>query len=192
MKRQSLFAALAAAIRVRRKLFPACALESGEGFEDWNGSGCRRLAYRHRGRSGSCGTWRAVAAQKLVFQLADLFFHLLAGLKGYDKFPGNIHSLTGAWVAGLASGSFLDFEYTKVSQLDPVILVFDQRIDDGVERLLTISFVFSCVIPISSEIVLTISFLVTLGSPPAWWRLTPSVALLAKARERPKCRCHKH
>ena len=69
-----------------------------------------------------------------LFELTDLFFHLLAWLEGYDEFLRYIHALTGPGITRLSGGTGFDLKYAKIAELDPPFL--DQSLDDGVERLL--------------------------------------------------------
>ena len=76
----------------------------------------------------TCGFGRS------ALHFADPFFHLFAWLERDDELLWYKDFVAGARVAGLACGPAFYLENAKISQLDAV--VFDQRFDDGIERLL--------------------------------------------------------
>src|SRR5205809_771219 len=71
--------------------------------------------------------------RQALFELADLFFHLLTRLEGYDEFLWDINALASSRIASLSGRTSLNFEHAKVAKLDSPFL--DQRLDDGIERL---------------------------------------------------------
>ncbi len=70
----------------------------------------------------------------LAFEFPDPFFHFLARFERDDEFLGHVDLLAGPRVACFSSRPPLDLEDPEVSQFDSSI--FDQRLDDGIERLL--------------------------------------------------------
>jgi hypothetical protein len=68
------------------------------------------------------------------FELPHSCFHLLARLEGYDEFLRYGNLFTRARITSFASCTPLHFEHSEIAELDAVI--FDQRFDNGVERLL--------------------------------------------------------
>lgn len=68
------------------------------------------------------------------FELPHSCFHLLTRLEGYDEFLRYRNLFTRARITSFASCTPLHFEYSEIAELDAVI--FDQRFDNGVERLL--------------------------------------------------------
>ena len=69
-----------------------------------------------------------------ALHFADPFFHFLAWLERNDELLWYKHFVAGSGVASLASSPAFYLENAKISQLDAV--VFDQRFDDCIERLL--------------------------------------------------------
>src|SRR4051794_40115029 len=69
-----------------------------------------------------------------ALHFADPLFHLLARLERDDELLWDEHFVARSWVTSLACGSAFYFENAEISQLDAV--VFDQGLDDRVERLL--------------------------------------------------------
>lgn len=70
----------------------------------------------------------------LPLELSNAGLHLLARLEGYDEFLRYRNLFAGPWVPRFAGCTLLYLEDAKIAKLDP--MVFDQRLDDRVERLL--------------------------------------------------------
>ena len=69
-----------------------------------------------------------------AFHLANAFFHLFARLERNDELLWYKDFIAGSRVASLASGPSFYLKNAEIPQFDAVI--FDQRFNDGVERLL--------------------------------------------------------
>jgi hypothetical protein len=69
-----------------------------------------------------------------ALELADSFLHLFARFEGDHKLFGDKDFFAGARVTRLAGSSSLHFEDAEIPQLNAMI--FNQRLDDGVERFL--------------------------------------------------------
>ena len=69
-----------------------------------------------------------------ALHFADSLFHLFARLERDDELLWYKDFIASARVASFPSGPTFDLENSEVSEFDPV--VFDQRFDDRVERLL--------------------------------------------------------
>ena len=76
----------------------------------------------------TCGFGRS------ALHFADPFFHLFARLERDDELLWYKHFVAGSGVASLACSPAFYFENAEISQFDA--MVFDQRFDDCVERLL--------------------------------------------------------
>ncbi len=83
--------------------------------------------------------WRRPPQRGLTFQLADPFFHLLAGLKVTTYFSGDEDLVAGTWVAGLSGGPLLDLENAEVPEFDAAF--FHQASTMASNVFWTISFV---------------------------------------------------
>src|SRR5690606_36136468 len=63
-----------------------------------------------------CRSGRRIGSvRRRLLQLADLFFHLLAWLEGYDPFLSDIDPFAGAWVSSLTSGPLLNFKHSEIA-----------------------------------------------------------------------------
>jgi len=86
------------------------------------------------------GFWRAVGLRVTglfggsALHFADSFLHFFARLERDDKLLWDKDFITCPGVAGLACRPSFDLKNTEISQFDAVI--FDERFDDCVERLL--------------------------------------------------------
>ncbi len=69
-----------------------------------------------------------------AFELSNTLFHLFARFEGDHKFFGNQHLFACARVASFPSSPPLDLKNAEIPQFDT--MVFHQRIDDRIERLL--------------------------------------------------------
>src|SRR4051812_21297333 len=71
---------------------------------------------------------------RLHLQLTDFFFHLFARFERHHELLRNKNFVSRSWIPRLPSGSFLDFENSKIPQFNSP--VFHERLDDCIERLL--------------------------------------------------------
>ncbi|EMI15376.1 hypothetical protein RMSM_07705 [Rhodopirellula maiorica SM1] len=69
-----------------------------------------------------------------LIQVADFQFHVLSRLERHNVFAGNFDLLASPWIASFASGSWFDFENSKVPKLNPPLSY--QAINYGVKGLL--------------------------------------------------------
>src|SRR5580704_8208836 len=120
---------------------------SGRRNRIWSWSLSPRISNRSAGRAEKlslmCGFWRwggicGCASGGVgcggFFQLADTFFHFLAGFERNHPFLRDIHPFAGSRISRLAGRSFLDLKDSEVPKFDPMI--GDERLDNGLERLL--------------------------------------------------------
>ncbi len=88
--------------------------------------------------------WNAAGSSRFgggpAFKFADPLFHLFAGLERDDKLLWHEDFFARARVACLTGGPLFDLKNAEIPQFDP--FVFDQRVDDCVERLLDDLFGF--------------------------------------------------